>query len=110
MSPETTAGIGRAAEMGGISYTGVRFIIITVRISEERGTGLDNDIIGGQAERTDSGEEMGVIVEEMGINPAPLNLNTDSGVGITGTKLGRCDCGLLGTGEIYGTRGRDAVK
>ena len=71
---------------------------------------MDNDTIGGQAERKNSGEEMGVIAEAMGINPAPLNLNTDSSAGKTGTELGRCDCGLLGMEEIYGTQGRDAVK
>ena len=51
--------------MGVISETGGRFSSSTVGVSEERDTGLENYIIGGQAEITDSGEEIGVIAEEM---------------------------------------------
>ena len=57
MRPETTTtGIGRAEEMGEITETGGRDISRTFRMAEERGTGSANDIIGGQAERTDSRE------------------------------------------------------
>ena len=54
--------------------------------------------MGGQAERTDSGEELGVIAEAMGINPTPHSPKTDSGTGRTGTEVGRRDHGLSGTG------------
>ena len=96
--------------MGEISEAGDRFSSRTVRMAEERYNGSGNYIIGGQAEITDSGEEMGVIVEAMVIHPTPHTPKVDSGAGITGTEVGRCDFGLSGTGEIYGTQCRDDLE
>ena len=50
---------------------------------------------------------MEMITEAIGIHTNPHTLKTDSGAGITRTEVGWCDCGFLGTGEIYSTRGRD---
>ena len=52
-------------------------------------TGLETGRIGGHAEILDSGEEMWVIAEAMGIHPNPHTPKTDSHVGKpeTGTKL-----------------------
>ena len=82
----------------------------TVREAEERDTGSENDRSGGQAERTDSGEEMGVIAESMGIHPTPNNPKTDRGAVITGTEVGRYEHGFSGTGEIDGTQGSDGAE
>ena len=61
MLPGTTTGRGIAAELGDISETNVKVRTSTVGTEEERDTGLENNRIRGQAERTDRGEEMGVI-------------------------------------------------
>ena len=56
MRLETTIGRGSAADMGEISETGGKVSRSTVRKTEERDTESENDRIGGQAERTESGE------------------------------------------------------
>ena len=53
---------------------------------------------------------MGVIAEAMRIHPTPHIPKTKSGAVRTGMEVGRCDCGFLGTGEIYGTRGMDGTE
>ena len=53
-----------------------------------RDTGTENEKIGGQAERSDSREEMGVITEAMGIDPTQITSKTDSGAGRIGTEVG----------------------
>ena len=45
---------------------------------------------------------MGVVVESMGIHPAPNTPKTDSGAGKTGTELGWCEHRLSGVGERDG--------
>ena len=72
--------------------------------AEERDIRLENDIIGGQVETSDSGEEMWVITEAMEIHPTPHTPKTDSGTGRTGTELGMCEPRFSGTGEIDGTQ------
>ena len=96
--PEITTGRGRAAERGEILETGDRVSSSTVRAAEERYTGTANNKIKGQAEKTDSGEEMGVITEEMGIYPTPYTPNMDSNAVRTGMELGFCEHILKGTG------------
>ena len=44
---------------------------------------METGIIGGQAEITDSIEEIGVIAEAMGIHPTPHTPKTDRGEGKT---------------------------
>ena len=86
---------------------GGRVSSITFRVVEEIDTGSENDIFGGQSERTDSGEEMGVIAEAMGIHPTPHTPKTDSGAGIKGAVVGWNEHGLLVTGgNRWDTRGR----
>ena len=53
---------------------------------------------------------MGVIAEAMRIHPTPHIPKKDSGAYITGREVGWCDHGLLGMGELDGTRGRDGVE
>ena len=86
MMPETTTiGRGISEEMEKITETGGRFISSTVGTAEERNTGEANDRIRGQEERKDSGEEIGVIAETIGIHPTPNAPRTDIGTGRTGT-------------------------
>ena len=70
----------------------------TVREAEERDTRPENNRIKKQAEKMESGEEMGVVTEEMGIYPTPRTLKTDSNAVRTGTELGWYGHGLTGTG------------
>ena len=63
----------------------------TVRTEEKRDTGSANDRIGVQAERTDSGEEMEVIADAMGIHPTPHTPSTDRDMDRTETEVGWCD-------------------
>ena len=77
--------------------------ISIIGAEEERYTGLDTYRIGGQAERADSGEEKGVIAEEMRIHPTPHTPNMDSVAYRKWAKGGRCEQGLWGVGKKYGT-------
>ena len=85
MRTKITTGRRRSAERGEFSETGGRVISSTVGAAEERYSCLYNNRFGLQAERMDSREEIGVIVEAIGIHPTPHTLKTDSGVSITGT-------------------------
>ena len=51
-----------------------------------------------------------MVAEAMGIYLTPYTPKTESGVGRTGTEVGRRDCGFLGTVELDGIRGRDWVR
>ena len=72
-------------------------------MAEGRDTGSETGRIGGQAEITDSGEEIGLIAESTGIQPTPHTPKTDSDASRTGTEVGWCEHGYSGDGEIYGT-------
>ena len=69
------------------------------RVAEDRETGSENNRIEGEDERSNSREEIGVIVEAMVIYPNPHTPKMDSGSGRARKEVGWCEHGFLERGK-----------